>query len=532
MSASVSSLSTWSPLRRPVFRSLWIASVVSNTGTWMQDLGAGWLMTSLTDSAFEIALVQASVTAPVFLLAMIAGALADILDRRRYLLGAYGYLAVVTAIMGLITALGWMTADTLLVMTFAVGVGLALTLPGFASILPELVGRDELPSAVILNSISMNVSRTLGPAIGGVLIAWVGAWLVFVTNAITFLVILIAVLRWRRDSIESTLPSERIIGALRAGLRYAASSPGLIAVLVRGATFFLFASALLALLPLVARDLLGGGATTYGWLLAAMGIGAVTAAVVMPWVRQHLTREQQVRAGSMAMSLVLLAMSEVRSLPLTLLLLFIGGMAWVNAISSLQTAGQLCLPSWVRARGLSVMVTAYMGGMAGGAALWGHIADLLDVPSSFALAAGGGLIGLLLTRNFEILSFGSDDLAPAEAWPIPTPVEQVSGDRGPVMITVEYQIDPTRAREFSRIMREMRRIRTRNGAISWGLFADTGKLGRYLEYFMVMSWLEHKRFSRRITVFERKVMDAVHAFHEGEDGPLTRHYIAQSLPRD
>lgn len=522
----------WSPLRRPVFRSVWIASVISNTGTWMQDLGSGWLMTSLTDSAFLIAMVQAAITTPVFLLALIAGGLADILDRRRFLVGSYAYLAIVTALMGLLTDLGWMTAEVLLLSTFAVGIGLALTLPAFAAILPELVSRDELPSAVMLNSISMNVSRAIGPAIAGVLVAWVGPWLVFTLNAVTFLTLLMVILRWRREPHEASLPAERMLGALRAGLRYASASPGLTAVLVRGFSFFLAASAMLALLPVIARMQLGGGPATYGWLLGAMGMGAVVAAVMMPATRRRFTREQQVRGGTIVVALVILALGRTEQLVPALTLLALGGIAWVNVISSLQTAGQLCLPSWVRARGLSLMTTAYMGGMAGGSALWGKLADLSELSVSLALASATGLAGLLATRRFEIQTYEADELLPAEAWPVPLPIEEVAGDRGPVMVTVEYQIDPTRAREFSSVMREMRRIRLRNGAISWGLFADTARLGRYLEYFMVMSWLEHVRFSRRITVSERRVMDAAHGFHEEGGEPLTRHFIGQRLPPD
>lgn len=532
MSGTASPPTTWSPLRRPVFRSIWIASVVSNTGTWMQDLGASWLMTSLTDRAFLIAMVQVAVTAPVFLLALPAGGLADILDRRRYLLGTYAYLSLVAAVMGLVTLLGLMTATTLLFGTLALGIGIALTQPAFASILPELVARDELQSAVMLNSISLNVSRTVGPAIAGVIIALHGTWLVFVLNAFTFSALLVVILRWRRETTDAALPSERLIGALGAGLRYASASPGLLTVLIRGVAYFVPASAVIALLPIVARQQLDGDAATYGWLLGAMGIGAVAGAVLMPQTRRRLDREDQVRYGTVVVAAVLLLLSQVDRPEIALPVMLVGGVAWVNAVSSLQTAGQLCLPSWVRARGLSLVTMAFMGGIALGAATWGHLADLLDVPTSLMCAAATSLVLLLVTHHRQLQVYEGDELMPAPAWPIPTPVEKVAGDRGPVMVTVEYQIDPTRAREFSRVMREMRRIRLRNGAISWGLFADTGRLGRYLEHFMVLSWIEHVRFSRRITVAERKVMDAAHTFHEEEGGPVTRHFIAQRLPRN
>lgn len=509
-----------------------MATLVANTGTWMRDLAASWLMTSLTDRPLLIAMVQAATSLPIFLLALPAGALADIVERRRYLIFTYSWIAVFSLLLGLMTLMGLIDAMSLLIMTFILGVGMALTLPAFASTLPELVARAEIQSAVTLNSLSINVSRAVGPAIAGLLVAWVGPWLVFVLTAGAYSTILWVVVRWRREPVESPLPSERFFGALRSGMRYATQAPALQAVMIRGGTFFLFASPMLALAPLIARDSLGGGPTDYGALLAAMGIGAVGAALALPRLRTQLSRERIVRIGVLLQAAMTVVLGLSVHLWISLAAMAIGGMAWISVLSSLSAAGQLALPTWVRARGLSVIIATYMGGMAAGSAFWGRMVELLNLQQAFLLAAAGGMLGLIATRHLVISGHDDEDLSPARAWPDPQAQTPVAGDRGPVMITVEYQIDPTNAREFSRIMREMRRIRLRNGAISWGLFADTARLGRYLEYFVELSWLEHIRHHHRVTVAERRWMDQAHEMHEGEEPPVTRHFIAQSLPRD
>lgn len=521
----------WSPLRRPVFRALWIASLVANTGTWMRDLGASWLMTSLTDRPFLIAMVQVATSLPIFLLAVPAGALADIVDRRRYLIGTYSWIVVVSLVLGLMTVTDTVDPWSLLGMTFLLGVGMALTLPAFASTLPELVARAEIQSAVTLNSISVNVSRAVGPAIAGIIVAWYGPWLVFVLNAVAFTGILVVVIRWRREPMDNPLPSERFIGALRSGLRYVRQAPAVQSVLVRGGTFFLFASPMLALAPLVARDQLGGGAKLYGALLAAMGAGAVFAALTMPAIRRYLNRERLVRLGVVVQAAATALIGYTHDPRVAILAMLIGGMAWISVLSSLSAAGQLALPSWVRARGLSILIMTYMGGLAAGSAVWGRVTELTDVRTAFLLAAGFAVLGMVATRRLPISGHEDEDLSPSGSLPEPEPVSPVAGDRGPVMITVEYQIDPTRARDFARVMREMRRIRLRNGAISWGLFTDTARLGRYLEYFIELSWLEHIRHHHRVTVAERKILDQAEAFHEGDGPPTVRHFIAQSLPK-
>lgn len=520
------SASPWAPLRHRVFRMLWIASVVSNIGSWMHEVGAGWLMTSLAPSPLMVALVQAATTAPVFLLALPAGALADIVDRRRYLITSQVWMLVTAATLGALTLAGMTTAPILLVFTFALGIGTAMMMPAWGAITPELVQRDQLQAAIGLNTMGMNVARSVGPALAGLIVAAAGPGTVFMLNAVSFLAVIAALKRWQRAPSVSELPAERVVGAIRAGLRYARHSPELRAVLIRGAAFFVFASASWALLPLIVRQELRSGPGTYGLFLACMGLGAIAGALLLPRVHGRLSRDRIVAGATALYSIAMLALAHSGNVYTAGAAMLATGAAWISVVSPLMTAAQIALPGWVRARGLALFWVVFMGGMAAGSALWGQVASWIGIPYALTLAAIGALIGIAATWRYRIGQHDTQDLTPSMVWPTPMMPDELEVDRGPVMVTVEYQIDPARVHAFTHVMHQMRRLRRRDGAFMWELFNDIEDPGRMVECFMVESWLEHLRQHERVTVADRDVLERARAFHLGSERPKVAHLIA------
>ena len=516
----------WAPLHNRMFRVLWISSMVSSIGSWMHEVGAGWLMTSLAPSPLMVALVQAATTAPVFLLALPAGALADIVDRRRYLIATQVWMMGVAAVLGALTLAGWTTAPVLLVLTFALGIGTAMMMPAWGAVTPELVPRADLHAAIALNTIGMNVARSVGPALAGLIVAAAGSGTVFILNAVSFLATIAALHHWKRPPEASELPAERIAGAVRAGLRYARHSPELLAVLIRTVTFFAFASASWALLPLIVRQELRSGPGTYGLFLACMGIGAIAGALLLPGLRDHVTRDRLVAGATVLFAIAMLALAHSGNVFAAGAAMFVMGTAWISVVSALMTAAQTALPAWVRARGLALFWVAFTGAMAAGSTLWGQIASWTGIPHALTVAAAGALIGIAATWKYRIGLHDVADLSPSMHWPTPMGADALLLDQGPVMVTVEYQIDPTQALEFARAMDHMRRIRRRDGAFMWELFSDVEIPGRMVESFMVESWIEHLRQHERVTVADREVSEVARRFHVGSAAPKVTHLVA------
>jgi len=523
--------SAWSPLQRHVFRSLWIAAVASNIGTWMHDVGAAWLMTSLAPSPIMVALVEAATTLPMFMLALPSGALADIIDRRRLLLFTQGWMLAAATGLGLLTFLGITTPWLLLLFTFLLGLGAAMNAPAWQAIVPELVTNKEIPAAVALNSVGFNISRAIGPALGGLVVASAGAYAAFLLNAVTFLGVLAVLYSWRRKPTVSKLPTERLLGAMRAGIRYVRQSPGLRGVLARSGVFIFFASALWALLPLVARQELGRGPAGYGTLLTFLGMGAVTGATVLPILRRRISIELIASGATIVFAIVLLAVAYVRVFSLVCAVMLFGGGAWLTLLSTLNTAVQASVPSWVRARALSVYLLVFFGGFSIGSTIWGAAATHLGISTTFAIASVGLVVGFIATLRFPLIHFEGLDLSPTKRWPTPTVVGDVDFDEGPVLVTIEYRIDIIRSQEFANAMGEIRALRLRDGAISWNLFKDTSDPGRYLETFIVESWIEHLRQHERVTVADRDLLDQALAFHVGDKPPFVSHFIAERLSK-
>jgi MFS family permease len=524
--------SPWAPLRRPVFRSLWSAGLASNVGTWMQNVGAAWLMTSLAPTPLWVSLVQAASSLPFFLLAIPAGALADVVDRRRLLLVSLVWLAVCTALLAGLALAGAVGPAGLLALTFAIGVGSTLQSPAFLAIIPELVSREEIPAAVSLNGISMNLARAAGPAAGGLVVAALGAGFAFAANAMSYLGVIGAVARWRRPPHEGRLPPEDLIGAMRAGLRYVRHSAPLQLVLVRVAVFVVPGSAVWALLPLYAREQLALGAAGYGLLLGFFGVGAVAAGLWLPRLRARVGPQRVTTLSALGYAAALIALGAAPALPIAAAALALAGAGWLALLTTLSAAAQMVLPSWVRARGLSVYLLVLMGGMALGSAGWGAAAESIGVPRAFEIAGAAVAVSRLFVWRLRLPEGAAPDLSPAPRWPDPQLGVAVAADRGPVLVTVEYQIDPADAEPFARAMRALGRIRLRDGALRWGLWGDAALPGRYLESFTVESWLEHLRQHERMTAADREVQAIARRFHRGAGDPRVTHLIHERIPPD
>lgn len=517
----------FAPFRYSAFAVLWTATVVSNIGTWMHDVAAGWLMTSLSPSPLMVALVQTATTLPVFLFSLPAGAIADIVDRRRLLLVVQTVLLVLVGTLGLLVFLDLVTSSTLLAFTFAMGICAAFVAPAWQAIVPRLVDRPVLRPAVALNSVGINISRAIGPALAGVIIAGVGIWAPFLLNTLSYVGVIAALLWWHPPAGPTrALPPEHLAGALRAGLRYVRASAAMRATLARAVAFFVFASAYWAMLPLIARDLLGGGPGLYGTLLGCVGAGAVAGALLLPRLNTRLGPDRLVAAGTIGTAATLVAFALVRDLYAATIMSTVAGASWIAVLSSLNVSAQTALPDWVRARGLSVFVTVFFGSMSLGSLVWGQAASMFGMPTALLAAAAGAMLALPLASRWKLGQGEGLDLAPSMHWPAPALTAEFEGDRGPVMVTVEYRVEPARSAEFAAAMAILAGERRRDGAYAWGLFEDAAEAGRFLEYFLVESWLEHQRQHERATRSAADVQARAREFHVDAVGPVVRHLIA------
>lgn len=515
----------FAPFAEADFRALWCAVLLSNIGTWMHDVAAAWLMAEMTAAPLMVAAVQAATSIPVVLLAIMAGALADIVDRRRYLILAQLWMLASASALAVLVQSGQLQPWSLLALTLALGVGAAMSMPAQAATTPELVPRALLAPAVALTAASMNIARTIGPALGGLIIARWGAHVVFALNALSFLAVIIVLWRWRRAPASTALPPERFGNALRAGLRYAARASVFRAVLLKAASFFIFASALPALLPLVVRTELRAGPGSYGILLGCIGIGALAGALALPRLRARMDHDHLLLAASVLSAVPMLGLARVRELWLLGALLGLYGMAWISVLSTLQVAAQTAVPAWVRARALSLYFVVFAAGMALGSLAWGALAQHAGLATALLSAAAGVVVAAAVALRFRLHSAESLDLAPSGHWPEPVPGESLEHDRGPVLVTVEYLIDLEDRLSFLDRMQALGRSRQRDGAVQWGIMEDVARPGTYLEYFLVASWLEHLRQHERVTGEERRLQDTLRRLHQGAQAPIVRHFI-------
>ena len=518
--------SAWAPLRQRVFLAFWLANLASLVGTWVHQVGAAWLMTSLSPSPLWVALVQAATSLPVFVLALPGGALADIVDRRRLLLTAQLWMLIAAVALGLATLSGGLGPLGLLGLTALLGVGAAINAPVWQAVLPELVPDDELPAAVALGSVGFNIARAVGPALGGLLVAAAGPGVAFLVNAGSFLGVLLVVFGWRRRVPPPTLPPESVIGAVIAGLRFVRHQPPLRAVLVRAGAFMLCGSALWALLPIVAKQELGADATEYGLLLGSLGAGAVTGAFLLGKVRSQISMDALVAAAAVLLAAVVAVVAQVRVFGALLAALALGGVAWLALLSSFNTAVQLLVPAWVRGRAVAVYLLVFSGASTAGSALWGGVAAQTSTELALLVSAGGLLAGLVLIPRFPLPRARPTGLGPWPHWPAPITADAPAHDAGPVFVQVHYQVDPTQTPAFLQALTPLRAARHRTGAYAWYLLHDAAAPGRYVEQFQVASWLDHLRQHERVSEADQALQDAVNAYHQGPDTPRVEHLIA------
>ena len=518
----------WSPLRVGVFRALWIATVASNVGSWMHDVGASWMMTSLSPDPLMVALVQAAGSLPMFLFALPSGVMADIVDRRKYLLFAQLWMLVAAATLGVLAMAGLVTPVVLLGATFALSIGAAMSAPPFQAIVPDLVPKAELPGAIALNSLGINISRAIGPALGGVILSLAGPPAVFLLNAVSVLGILAVLWRWKSEPVVKRLPPEHFLPAVRAGMRYVHAAPLLRAVMARAIAFFLFGSAAWALLPIIARRELGLGPGGYGGLLAAIGLGAIAGALLLPRLRKKLSADALTVAASLVFAASTLALGLVCS-PLVIAgVLLFSGFAWIAVLSTLNVGAQRSSAGWVKARALATYLTVFYGAMTAGSALWGKLAAMLGTPTSLIIASIGMALASATALRWRLDMTPDLDLSPSAHLGEPLLAAEPADDAGPVLITVEYQVHPDDVPAFVREVHGLRKVRRRGGALSWGIYEDSASQGRFIETFVVESWLEHRRQHDRFTRNDQRIKQQVDAFHIGPDRPRVAHYVAPS----
>ncbi|KAK0351737.1 hypothetical protein LTR94_023759, partial [Friedmanniomyces endolithicus] len=516
-----------SPWRSPVFRSIWIANLASNFGGLIQSVGAAWLMTSLGASSQLIALVQTATTLPIMLLSLWAGALADNHDRRKIMLIAQLFMLVVSAILALCAALNLLTPWLLLGFTFLIGCGTALKNPAWQASVGDMVARPSLPAAVAMNSMGFNIARSLGPALGGMIVAAAGAAAAFVINAVSYIGLIIALARWKSPpSSSSSLPPEPMAEAVGAGLRYVALSPSLKTVLIRAAAFGVGASAIPALMPLIARDQVGGGALVYGVLLGAFGLGAVAGAFSRNRLRARFSNEQLVRLAGLSMAFGAAGAAFSPWIAATLAALAVTGAGWVLALSTFNVTVQLASPRWVVARTLSIYQMAAFGGMAAGSALFGAVADGYGLRASLLAAAAAQGLSLALSLRLPLPNAEALNLAPLDRFKEPETVIGVEPRSGPIVVTLEYRIAEENVAEFLSVMRERRRIRRRDGAHGWRLMRDLGVENAWVERYHVATWLDYIRHNIRRTHADLANLDRLRQLQQA-DTPITVHRMIE-----
>lgn len=523
--ASPAEESALAPLRRPGFRAAWSALAGSQLVIWMNTVGAVTVIAALSDSPTLIALVQTANSVPAVLLALVMGSVADIVDRRRFAIASQAWMLLSVTALAVLTLSDVVTPGLALALTFALGAGMATTFVIYQALTQDLVPRDELPAAVALNGVAINLARAVGPAAAGLIIAAFSAGTLFAVEAGVLVAIVGLVALRVRPPGPARASGERFAPAVRAGVRFVRFSPPVRTVLLRGAAFSVSASALWALLPVVALGRLGLSESSFGLLMGCVGTGAILGATMLPRVRRRFPFDRMIALASLGLAGGLIALAYVPWAELVAVTLLFTGACWLMVLSSLNTSAQRVAPGWVRARTLAVFQLVMQGGLAIGSLTWGLVTGFADVETALTIAAGGLVAGVALARRWPLAGSESSDLSPAGAWSDPNVDIEPRPDDGPVLITVEYEVEPEQAERFVVAMQELSRIRRRDGAYQWGLYADLERPGSYLETFLVDSWSEHLRQHERLTVADLEVTKLTRSFHRGERPPEVRHML-------
>ena len=511
------------PLRVPVFRNLLIADLVSDIGTFMQNVGAAWLMVSLHAGPGYVALIQTAASLPYFLLALPAGSAGDIFDRRRLILSTEAWMIAVALILAVLTMEGLISPWLLLALTFALSAGDAFETPTWRAILPELVSKDDLAQASALNGIEFNLARAVGPAAAGMVIAVAGVSTAFIANVISFAGVIVVVARWKRPIRRRTAPPETLTGATVAAVRYVRNSPAILTVLVRTGITLFCSSSLFALLPSVARSV-DERAIGYGLLLGCFGAGAIVGALLMQALRARFSTEMIVSAGIVILGAAMVTITRLHRLSTLALVIFVSGAAWVLFISLINALVQNLAPDWVRARVLAIFTLVYMGSFALGSAVWGGIAQHRSVRLALIYSGFGTVVSAILAL-FVRLPDSTADLSPWNHWRMPVVIKEVSDEiqGGPVLVTIEYSVVAEQESKFLKAIRQYSRVRRRDGAYRWGIYRDVEVANRFVEIFMVHSWAEHLRQHERQTEADRALEERVNGYVVGE--PKVRHLL-------
>lgn len=513
------------PLRGPDFRWIWVGGIVSNLGTMVQTVGAGWLMATIVLSSETVALVQSATTLPIMLFSIVAGVFADSYNRKRVLVVAQLWMmAVSLALAGAVIG-GWITPGLLLVLTFLLGCGTALHMPAWQASVGDLVARKDIPAAVTLNSMAMNMTRSVGPALGGVVVATAGAAMAFVINAVSYVPMILALLRWRTETKPATLPREDFRRAVSSGVRYVAMSPRILRVITRAFVFGLTAVSVLALMPLIARDLVGGGAVVFGLLLGCFGIGALGGGLLNARLRERLSAEGIARGAFLGFSICTVLLSVNRDIWLACLLLLPAGAAWVLALSLFNVVVQLSTPRWVVGRTLSFYQTATFGGMTAGAWIWGLLAEAYGTPTALFLAGVACCAGASVGLVYGIPKLELINLDPLNRFREPRLQMDITPRSGPVRILVEYEIPYENVERFLEIIAERRRIRLRDGARHWVLLRDLESPTLWKESYHFPTWAEYIRHHERPTQADAEVSERLKSLTKDKRRPQVRRLI-------
>ena len=523
--------STLAPFRHATFRTLWTATLASNLGGLVQAVGAGWMMTTISDSSGMVALVQGSTTLPIMIFSLVAGALADNFDRRNIMLAAQILMMVVSSCLAVFALAGWLSPWLLLAFTFLIGCGTALHNPSWQASMGDIVPREDLPGAITLNSMSFNLMRSVGPAVGGLIVAVGGAASAFTLNAVCYIALIRALIRWKPERAPRTLPRETLGSAISSGLRYISMSPNLLKVMFRSFTFGFAAVSILALLPLVTRDLVEGGAFSYGIILGCFGAGAIGGALMNARVRERWANETIIRGTFVIFALSAIALANSRAMWLSCLVLLPAGACWVMTLSLFNVTVQLSTPRWVVGRALALYQTATFGGMAVGSWIWGLVAEGFGTGDALILAGITLIVGAAIGLKFALPEFSTLNLDPLNRFNEPSLQLELRPRSGPIMIMVDYEFAQKDVEAFLAAMAERRRIRIRDGARQWSLLRDLEKPNVWTESYHVPTWVEYVRHNMRRTHADAEISDRLLALHRGAEHPRVHRMIErQTVP--
>jgi MFS family permease len=531
MSKVAVKVSPWAPFKSGIFSAIWISGMISTIGVRMHEIGAAWLMTSLSSDPLMVAFVQTATTLPIFLFALPAGAIADVVSKRKLLIVVQIIMAILAGILTYVVYKGTITPVMLLFFIFLLGTGAAFVAPAKQAIVPQLIPKEELQSAIVLNSVGFNVSRAIGPAIAGVAITTIGIAAPFAFNAISFLLLIASLLLWCPFRVIGDLPKEHIPGAVKTGLRYVRYSPPLKATFWKAFSFFISVSAFWTLLPLLVKTELDGNAKLFGLLIGMIGLGAVFGAILLPYVKENFSPQRLVTVSALLLVVVLLVAASLQIVALIILICIIFGACWVWVLSTFNVSAQLALPDWVRARGLAIYLMVFFGSMSFGSVIWGLLASEVGICNALYVAATSLALGTFLTRKLPLNQGKALDLSPSTHWPEPIVVTDEEEDddmlreRSPVMVTITYRINKPDVKKFLSLMYKLGRVRKQYGAFTWNILQESDQPQTFVEHFMDVSWLEHLRHRQRITGEDRDLEEQVLVLHQGDTPPRPRYFL-------